>query len=118
MNSRIQRITHKGKEIIKVDYRHCKEAELIALTIEHKELILKEKKVSYFLANYEHTFGTPDYMKVAKDFTESTRHLVRKGAFLGIAGPKVFLLKGITFFINVDFKSFDNEEEALDWLTN
>ena len=37
-----------GTDIIKVDYRHCKEAELIALTIEHKELILKENKISFF----------------------------------------------------------------------
>ena len=54
----MQRIIYKGIEIIKVDYQHCKEAELIALTIEHKELILRENKVSCFLANYEHTFGT------------------------------------------------------------
>lgn len=118
MNSRIQQINYKGIDIIKVDYRHCKEAELIALTIEHKELILKENKVSYFLANYEHTFGTAGYMKAAKDFTESTRHLVKKGAFLGIIGPKVFLLKGITFFIDVDFKTFDSEHEALEWLVS
>ena len=57
-------------------------------------------------------------MKAAKDFTESTRHLVKKGAFLGITGPKVFLLKGITFFIDVDFKTFENEEEALEWLVS
>ncbi len=114
--SRIQRINYKGIEIIKVDYRHCKEKELIALTIEHKEIILKEKKVSFFLADYHHTYGTADYMKAAKDFTESTKHLVKKGAFLGITGPKVFLLKGITFFIDVDFKTFDSEGEALEWL--
>jgi hypothetical protein len=118
MNSRIQRIIYRSIEIIKVDYRHCKEAELIALTIEHKELILEENKTSYFLANYEHTYGTANYMKAAKDFTESTRHLVKKGAFLGITGPKVFLLKGITFFIDVDFKTFDSEEEALEWLAS
>ncbi len=118
MNARIQKIKYKGTDIIKVDYRHCKEAELIALTIEHKELILKENKISFFLANYEHTFGTANYMKAAKDFTESTRHLVKKGAFLGITGSKVFLLKGIMFFIDVDFKTFENEEEALDWLVS
>ena len=118
MNNRIQKIVYNNKEIIKVDYRHCKEAELIALTMEHKELILKENKTSYFLANYENTYGTSGYMKAAKDFTESTKHLVKKGAFLGISGPKVFLLKGITFFIDVNFETFDKEEEALEWLAS
>jgi len=115
---RLQRIIYKEKEIIRVDYRHCKEAELIALTMRHKELILVENKESLFLANYENTYGTTGYMKAAKDFTESTRHLVKKGAFLGITGPKVILLKGITFFIEVDFKTFDSEAVELDWLVS
>ena len=55
-------------------------------------------------------------MVSAKDFTESTSHLVAKGAFLGITRPKVFLLKGITYFLNVDFKTFGDEADALDWL--
>ena len=116
IETRLQKIEYKGKEIVKVDYRHCNEAQLIALTRLHKELILKENKKSLFLANYEHTFGTPDYMSAAKDFTESTRHLVTKGAFLGITGPKIFLLKGITYFVKVDFKIFNDEADALDWL--
>ena len=52
-------------------------------------------------------------MVAAKDFTESTSHLVAKGAFLGITRPKVFLLKGITYFLNVDFKTFGDEADAL-----
>lgn len=118
INGRIERITHKGMEVIKVDYRHCNEAELIALTRAHKEMILKEDKTSLFVANYEHTYGTAAYMKAASDFTESTKHLVRKGAFLGITGPKAHLLKGITYFINVDFKTFDDEASALEWLVS
>lgn len=115
---RLQKIVYKEQEIIKVDYRHCNEAALIALTRYHKELILKENKPSLFLANYEYTFGTPDYMAAAKDFTESTMHLVKRGAFLGITGPKVFLLKGVTYFLKVDFKTFDEEAEALEWLVS
>src|SRR6478736_24889 len=115
---RLQRITYKGREIISVDYRRCNEQELIALTMRHKELILAENKESLFLANYEHTYGTAGYMKAAKDFTESTKHLVTKGAFLGITGPKVILLQGITFFIDVNFKTFSNEADALEWLAS
>ena len=115
---RLQRINYKEKEIISVDYRHCNEQQLIALTMRHKELILAENKESLFIANYQHTYGTAGYMKAAKDFTESTRHLVTKGAFLGITGPKVILLQGITFFIDVNFKTFDKEADALEWLVS
>jgi hypothetical protein len=115
---RLQRIIYKGREIISVDYRHCKEQQLIGLTMRHKELVLAENKESLFVANYEHTYGTAAYMKAAKDFTESTRHLVKKGAFLGMTGPKVILLQGITFFIDVNFKTFSNEVDALEWLVS
>lgn len=91
---------------------------MILITRLHRDLILRENKESYFIANYEGTYGTPAYMEAARDFAMKTRHLVKKGAFLGIVGPKVFLLKGITYFLKVDFKTFDSEEEALQFLTS
>jgi len=115
---RITHIHHKDKEIIHVDYSGCKEAEMIYLTQQHRDLVLKENKPSLFIANYENTYGTPDYMKAAKDFTQSTKHLITKGAFLGVTGPKVYLLKGIIFFFNVNFKTFTTKEEALEFLVS
>jgi hypothetical protein len=114
---RLRKIHHQDLEITYVDYSHCKEREMIALTQRHKELVLRERKMSYFIANYENTYGSPDYMKAAKEFTGATRHLITKGAFLGIRGPKVYLLKGITFLFQVNFKSFEGELDALAWLT-
>ncbi len=115
---RITRIQYKGIEIICLDYSGCKETEMIYLTQQHRDLVLKENKLCVFLANYDNTYGTPDYMKAAKDFTLSTNHLITKGAFLGITGPKVYLLKGITFFFNVNFKTFSNREDALEFLVS
>ena len=116
--NRITYIHYKGREIISVDYSGCKEAEMIYLTQQHRDLVLKENKTSLFLANYENTYGTPDYMKAAKDFTQATNHLITKGAFLGVTGAKVYLLKGITFFFNVNFKTFTTKEEALEFLVS
>ena len=113
---RITRIQYNSKEIICVDYSGCKEAELIYLTQQHRDLVLSENNPSLFMANYENTYGTPDYMKAAKDFTMATNHLISKGAFLGITGAKVYLLKGVTFFLNVNFKTFNSKEEALAFL--
>lgn len=118
MHPRLRRIEHKGKEIIYADYSNLKEAEMILITRLHRDLILHENKASYFIADYANTYGTPAYMDAARDFTFSTKHLVKRGAFLGITGPKVFLLKGIVYFLNVNFKSFNNEAEALDFLTS
>lgn len=61
-SERLRRIVHEGKEIFIVDYSGLKEAEMIALTNQHAVLVVTEGKESYFIANYEDTYGTPDYM--------------------------------------------------------
>lgn len=57
-------------------------------------------------------------MKAAHAFTQATKPFIPRGASLGIHGPKVALLKGITYFLNVKFKTFESEQEALDFLTS
>jgi len=77
---------------------------------------VREGKESLFVANYVDTYGTPGYMKAAYEFTKATKPFIKRGAFLGVTGPKVGLLKGVTYFLQVDFKSFDKEQDALDFL--
>lgn len=117
-SERMRRIVHEGKEIFLLDYSGLKEAEMIALTNQHATIVVTEGKESYFIANYEDTYGTPDYMKAAHAFTKATKPYIPKGAFLGVRGPKVALLKGVTFFLHVNFKAFATEEEALDFLVS
>lgn len=117
-SERMRRIMHEGKEIFLMDYSGLKEAEMIALTNQHAAIVVTEGKECYFIANYEDTYGTPDYMRAAHAFTKATKPFIPKGAFLGVRGPKVALLKGVTFFLNVNFKAFDTEKEALDFLAS
>jgi len=117
-NERLKRISYHGKEIILANYSGLKEEEMIELTNQHRDLVLHEGKESFFIANYENTWGTPGYMKAAHDFTQATKPFIKRGAFLGINGPKVALLKGVTYFLKVDFRSFNNEQDALDFLVS
>lgn len=89
---------------------------MIALTNRHRDLVVEEGKQSLFVANYVNTYGTPGYMKAAHEFTKATKPFISRGAFLGVTGPKIALLKGVTYFLKVDFRSFDTEQEALDFL--
>ncbi len=114
---RMRRIDYKGKEIFLMDYSGLKEAEMIALTNQHATVVA-EAKESYFIAKYDNTYGTTGYMNAAHAFTQATKPFIPKGAFLGIHGPKVALLKGVTYFLNVNFKAFENEQEALDFLAS
>lgn len=101
-----------------MDYSGLKEAEMIALTNLHTNTVIAEGKMCYFIANYDNTYGTTSYMKAAHAFTQVTKPFIPRGAFLGIHGPKVALLKGITYFLHVNFKAFEDEQEALDFLTS
>lgn len=113
---RLRSIHLHGREIVLVDYSYLKETAMIELTHLHRDWVLTRAKESYFLANYEGTYATAEYMKSAYAFTQATKPFVPKGAFLGIHGAKVALLKGVTYFLNVDFKAFDSEEAAFDFL--
>lgn len=113
---RLKRLSYKGKEIILVDYSGLNEKEMIALTNKHRDLVVAEKRESYFIANYESTYGTPDYMRASHEFTTATKPYIVRGAFLGIHGAKVALLKGVIYFLKVDFRACDNEENALEFL--
>lgn len=115
---RMRRIDYRGKKIYLMDYSGLKEVEMIALTNQHAEVVVREAKESYFIANYDNTYGTANYMKAAHAFTQVTKPFIPKGAFLGIHGPKVALLKGVTYFLNVNFKAFETEQEALDFLAS
>jgi hypothetical protein len=117
-DNRFRRIVHHGRDIQLVDYSGLKEVEMIDLTNRHRDMVVAEKKPSYFIANYEATYATPDYMKAAHEFTDATKLYIPKGAFLGIKGPKVALLKGVVYFLHVNFRSFENEEDALEFVTS
>jgi hypothetical protein len=103
-------------ELVLIDYSHLKQDDMIALTHQHR-IWAKEKMNTSFIANYMYTYGTSAYMKAAYQFTEETKNHILHGAFLGITGPKVALLKGVTYFMQVNFKAFDTEEEAFAFVT-
>jgi len=106
---------HNGKQIIFVDFKGLKEKEMIELAKNHLELTLKTKLP--FLADYHNTYGTSGFMVQARNFAETTKNIIDKGALLGISKVKSILLKGAVFFIGVNYKAFDNREEAIRFLT-
>jgi hypothetical protein len=118
-DNRFRRIVHRGKkDILLVDYSGLKEVEMIDLTNRHKDVVVAEKKSSYLIANYKAMYATPDYMKVAYEFTKATNFYLLKVAFLSIKGSRVAWLKGVIYFLRVNFRSFENEEDALKFVTS
>ena len=110
-------ITHKGKEIVYVDYRAVKsEQEMIEILESTGQFLLDENVPRRVLSNITGVYVLPRFMKRAKELGKKTNHLTSKEAIVGITGPKKTLLKFYNLFTGVDMKPFDNEEEAKDYL--
>jgi hypothetical protein len=114
---RIKKIYHKGREVLIVDYSNVKnEDEMIAIHRAHLDLVLGEDKKYVYIADYTGAFTTPKYMKEVNVSLKNNKSLIIKGAFLGVTGAKNIILSGVIRLFGLNFKSFDNKNEALDYL--
>jgi hypothetical protein len=115
---RVKKIYHKGKEIIFVDYSNVKnEDEMIAIFRAHQELVHKDNKNYVYCADYTGSYTPPRYMKEVTNTIKTNKHLIGKGAFLGVTGAKNILLSSVIKLFGLNFKSFSDKNEALDFLT-
>ena len=116
--SRIKWIDHKGKKIMYGDYRGLKTIEEMLQTLDEaiSEELASPTKV-LVLANFEDSFGSPEFMGHLKQVGKEMLPKVQKTAVLGITGVKGILLNAyIRFTGDENIRTFDTEAEALDWL--
>ena len=114
IKNRLKIEVHNEKKIIFVDYTGLKEKDMIELIKMHLELTLQTKLP--FLADFNKTYVTTEYVNQARIFIESTKVIIDKGALLGIDKIKAGILKGILSIYNVNYKSFNTKGEALNFL--
>jgi hypothetical protein len=112
-------IEQKGKKILLVDYRGAKNVDdMISILKQETEIErISTDKVSV-LANFEKAYYYPKYMEELKKLGKEVRNeKTYKTALIGIVGAKkIFMQAYITFTGDKNLKTFDNEEEAKDWL--
>ena len=101
---RIKKELHGEKTILVVDYSDLKEAGMIELLMEVKDVLAKENKPQLIL-NYfnSRNYLTPAFMNQAKKISIEYSHLVGKRAIVGINDVKKFILKGLNLFLGTDF---------------
>lgn len=112
-------ISHKGKEVIYVDYRDCKEpADRLALLEVSFKTMMDREGEQLILLNVEGQPGDREYMKRAKEIEKRRTGKISKRAILGIEGMKKVLLMGINKFSNDRAKliPFHDKDTALDYL--
>jgi hypothetical protein len=114
---RVKKIYHKGKEIVFVDYSNVKdENEMIEIHRAHLNFVYQQNRKYVYCADYTGAFTPPRYMKEVNSSLKGNKNLIIKGAFLGITGAKGIILSGIIRLFNLNFKTFNDKNSALDYL--
>ena len=107
---------YRGKQIVMVDYRGCKEDEMISILLEGEKTLAQRGGKYLILYDVTDTFLTPEYMKVSKEVAKRSTHLTDKAAIVGVKGAKMVILKGLNLFLgDKSIKPFDTVEEAKDY---
>jgi hypothetical protein len=118
----VSKISHKGKEILYINYNGCKsDSEMIEILHKAVEIIVKENKEYLQLTDLTNSYATPGYMKEAKQVAKNTPKLATKRAIVGINSTgRLILLKAYNLMIGDEnaVKPFSSLEEAKDWLVS
>jgi len=115
----IYTLRQDADEILVVDYRGCKEAQMIQLTTKLKELIQARSTPARVLSVYnDKTYITPTFMRHTEKETGEVIHLIEKAAFVGLSTTKKIILQGYNLLFGRSFQTFDTEEEAIRYLVD
>lgn len=118
----VEKIIHKGKEILYINYQGCKsDQEMIDIMKEAVDIIVKDNKEYLQLTDMTNAFATPGYMKEAKQIAKGTPKLAKKRAIIGInSSARIILLKAYNLIIGSEnvIKPFSSLLDAKDWLVS
>ncbi|WP_109829890.1 STAS/SEC14 domain-containing protein [Reichenbachiella versicolor] len=112
-------IQYKNQSILVLDYRGMIEDEIIETLIKAEELLMKNQEPNLNLTIISGVFATKRVMDQAFKLALRTQHLSKKGAIIGADGSKRIILENLNKNLyNDGLKPFENEEDALEYLTS
>lgn len=117
ISQRIQWMTHKGKQILRLDYSNLSGDQMIPMiknVFEYYEG--KEQNSVRSIALFANVFTNDNVIQEFKYLTKQTKPYDLKAANVGVTGIKKLFFKMVTNFSGNDIKLFDTEEQALRWL--
>ncbi|MEQ9468677.1 MAG: hypothetical protein RLN88_14805 [Ekhidna sp.] len=114
----IQKITHKGKEIVYVDYRGQSEDEMLQTASSLRDFLLSDPGEHLRLVNITDTPATRKFTAFIREMGKETKHVPVKGAVVGITGAKKVLLSGYNRLLGGAMRPFDDEMTAKEYLVS
>ena len=114
---RTRLIEYKDIKIVFLDFSHCPIEEAQDVIMAATPLIRNEPEKSVFTMTY--TDGgkfDSDIISALKEFTKGNEPYVKAAAVVGISGLQKIVLDAVSFFSNREFATFDDMEEAKEYL--
>lgn len=117
MDDPVRFITHRGKEILLIDFSHATPQQLLKLVDEVKVTVAQRPPNSVLsLADFTGAEVDKAVATRMKQVLVLDRPYVKRSAWIGTKDlPKVFY-ENFKNFSRRDFPTFETREEAMDWL--
>lgn len=117
MEKRIKFIVHEGKEILFLDFSHCKTDDIIRIIEEAKKVIKSRPQNSLLtLSDVTGARFNEDVGREMKEFTAHNKPYVKAAAVVGITGLKKIIFEAVMAFSKRKIHSFATVDEAKQWL--
>ena len=114
---RLRLLTHKGKEIIFLDFSNCHVDEVFkVIELAEKIIRVQQHNTVLTLSDVTDTRYNRDVIRALKEFANENKPFVRAGAVIGIDGLKKVVYDAVMKFSGRNLPAFDDVEKAKDWL--
>jgi hypothetical protein len=117
--NRIQTVTHKGKQVVVVDYSGLGANEYPAVMRQAMAFIAKLPKgqvlTATLLEGTRFGVGTTDDIKA---YSAHIRPYVKASAVVGMSGLQKVIFATVRPFLSQNLQAFDDLEKAKDWLAS
>ncbi len=116
--NRTQSITFKGKSIFFMDYTGLKSEVEIKAVIEEAKLFIRKQPLgsTISLANIDQMHFNNQIKDLFMDLVKGNKPYMKASAIVGVSGLKQILFNGIMKMTGRDVKSFNDENQAKEWL--
>jgi len=111
-------IEHKGKRILHFDYRGIRDPEEALAAIKHSSEVARKQppKSLLVMTSVRDARYNAAVLQAMKELASENEPYVKASAVVGMGGLHRIAYQAVILFSRRKIQTFDQEEEALDWL--
>ena len=114
---KVRFISHKGKEILLLDFENASVDDVKTISEQGKALIRQQPEKSLLtLTNATNLQLTSETTQTMKDLAAHNKPYVIAGGVLGVEGLRKVVFNTVLRMTGRNLRAFNTQEEAMDWL--